>query len=99
MRIPRLSLQFALAAYTLTSIATAACAYETTAACGGQTTFVNNSQVGCSGQTVYDHLCLGPSGSHGIKNFRLEWNAPPFTLYVEQGSTYSYSCGEATYSD
>jgi hypothetical protein len=99
MRIPRLSLRLALAVYTVTSIATATGASaETTANCGGQTTFVNTRQTDCPGQTLYDHLCLGPNGSHGIKNFRLEWGTQ-FNLYVEQGSTYTYSCGDATYRD
>jgi len=93
-------LALALAAYTVTSIATAAGAFETTATCGGRATVVNNPRDGgCSGQTVYDHLCLGPNGSHGIKNFSIEWGAPPFSLYVEQGTTYTYSCGAATYRD
>ena len=71
----------------------------TTANCGGQALFVNNPLIGCSGQPKYDHLCLGPNGSHGIKNFSIEWGAPPFSLYVEQGTTYTYSCGAATYRD
>jgi len=70
----------------------------TTANCGGQALFVNNPLIGCSGQPKYDHLCLGPNGSHGIRNFRLEWGAA-FNLYVDQGTTYTYSCGEATYSN
>jgi hypothetical protein len=81
MRIPRLSLRLALAVYTVTSIATATGASaETTANCGGQTTFVNTRQTDCPGQTLYDHLCLGPNGSHGIKI--LGWSGAPNLIYM-----------------